>query len=140
MPSQCSHRPQLCHVYTRILLSAHWGLNFNPTTHQPGPSFSVRSGHSPGVRENSHTWLAGCARMRCSKGVSCLFLVFVISPLEASPSDLRPNTQLTEHPSHLPLSLALFFFFFLVDFVVLFIFNWRIVALQCCVGFCRTST
>ena len=66
----------------------------------------------------------------------CLFLVVIISPLEAPPSDLRPNTQLTEYPYHLPLSLALF----LVGFLVLFIFNWRIVALQYCVGFCHTST
>ena len=77
------------------------------------------------------------------RGSAVFLLVSIISPLKSHSSQLRPNTQLTEHPYHLPLSLLLSlsgFFFFLVDFLVLFIFNWRIVALQYCVGFCHTST
>ena len=31
-------------------------------------------------------------------------------------------------------------FFFVCFYLNLFIFNWRIIALQCCVGFCDTST
>ena len=144
MPSQCSQQPPLCHAYTRSLLSAHWWLNFNPTAHQLGPSFSVRSGHVPGVCENSHTWPAGRACARCSKGVGCFS-----SCIHHFPSEVSLISTQTKHTTHwtslsspsLSLALSLwFFFFFLVDFLVLFIFNWRIVALQYCVGFCHTST
>ena len=37
-------------------------------------------------------------------------------------------------------SLCLNFIFFLFFFFLLFFLNWRITALQCCVGFCRTTT
>ena len=54
-------------------------------------------------------------------------------------SPIWPQTKYTTHRASLS-SPSLSCSFFLVDFLVLFIFNWRIVALQYCVGFCHTST
>ena len=60
-----------------------------------------------------------------------------ISHPPATPSSTWPVVSLSSPLCKSPMRLSVSFFLFCLN---LFIFNWRIIALQYCVGFCHIST
>ena len=50
-----------------------------------------------------------------------------------------PKSLLQHHSSKASILQCSAFFFFNMVIFLKFIFNWKIIALQCCVGFCHTS-